>query len=136
MTPSKRLQAVAWWQDQFFVDKWEYMLKHKHVIGGDPFSRSPDNLSGKEIEGIWREEMLTKELANEHYNAEYLQSSGRETDVETWMRTGKQVWNHPSKANKKQFKSFNKELFLAYIDKFSEEDKQKALETLREHLEK
>ena len=61
-------------------------------------NRKPEDLTDKEIETIW-----LKEIQDVPEIPEYL------------------------KPNSKQFKEFNPELFKAYIDKFSDEDKIKAI---------
>lgn len=137
MTPSERKQALAWWREKFFIEKCDLMIKNRVVICGDPFSRTPDDLTGREIENIWSAEMCLQEFIRDE--KEFVKNRKIDVDVDMpgeWVKTGKLVWMNPPKANKKQFLSFNKELFLAYIDKFSEADKQKALETLTEHLQK
>ena len=66
-----------------------------------------NELTGREIEEIWRKE--TKD------------GSDREIIEEVFPDL---------KPNQKQFKEFNPELFKAYIDKFSDEDKIKAFNIL------
>lgn len=68
--------------------------------------------TGKEVEEIWKNEVQVVELRNAEHNAEYLE-----------------------KPNQKQFTQFSEELFLKYINKFSNEDKLKALKVLSLNLE-
>ncbi len=55
--------------------------------------------------------------------------TGREIE-EIWRKECNQIEEEIFKNNQKQFKKFSSELFKAYIDKFSEEDKIKAFEIL------
>lgn len=105
---STREQALVWW------NSINGTLKQKEL--GDnycktrPFSVFNVPLTGREIEKIYKSEILDK--------IDYQIS-----DTEFVL-----------KPNQKQFKQFNESLFKAYISKFSDEDKLKSLSVLLEQL--
>ena len=101
---STRELALEWWNDLNQEKQIDLQYIHKSPC------RHPLNavgLTGREIEEIWRKE--TKD------------GSDREIIEEVFPDL---------KSNQKQFKEFNPELFKAYIDKFSDEDKIKAFNIL------
>lgn len=99
---SNRRQAISWWNNLTFGKQCFIRSKYH------PQERSLDSLTGREIEEIWEKE-FTNELNGEF---EKLGSSLR------------------IKPNQKQFVEFNEDLFLSYINKFSDLGKRKAIEML------
>ncbi len=77
------------------------------------------NLTGREIEEIWRKEVGDLKL----HKGEIVDKSYPEEFQKAYL-----------KPNQKQFKEFNPELFKSYIDKFSDEDKLKAFKLLNEEF--
>jgi hypothetical protein len=59
--------------------------------------------------------------------------TGKEIE-EIWLKECNRIEDEVFKPNQKQFKQFNPELFKAYIDKFSDEDKMKAFKILNEEF--
>jgi hypothetical protein len=99
---STRELALKWWNK---MDEWDQLwnVAHSNLF---PF-RHTNSLTGREIEMVWRK--VTKE------------GSDREIIEHVYPDL---------KSNQKQFKEFNPELFRAYINKFSNEDKVKAFELI------
>jgi len=97
---SIREQAITWFNSLLFVKKWELMVEHKKLIAGYP-DRDVNSLTGSEIEKIWLQETSG------------VLATGGEKVLE--------ILN--SKPNQKQFVKFDENLFKAYIDKFSNDDK-------------
>lgn len=48
----KREEAIKWWDSLTFEEKWYKIIKSKDSILGYP-DRSPDSLTGREIEIIY-----------------------------------------------------------------------------------
>lgn len=94
-------QALDWWNKQASTRKRTYLTNSGNV---NLIGRSLLTLTGREIEEIWKKE--TQEDHQEHPS----------------------VIQH--RVNQKQFKKFNPELFINYIDKFSMNDKYNAIATL------
>jgi hypothetical protein len=107
---STRELALEWWNNL------DYATRQTNVENSnlhDAKTRSPLCLTGREIEEIWR-----KEIGNQ-----------LEQDIEN------ACWKSATpKPNQKQFKEFNPELFKAYINKFSDEDKLKMWDLFTEIL--
>lgn len=94
---STREQAIAWWNPLHILVKMKYSQNY--------FTRDDAiNLTGKEIEEIWRKEI---------------------------NQITENVFSNP---NQKQFQTFSPELFKKYIDKFSDEDKKKIFNILNEEF--
>lgn len=118
--------ALEWWHNLF--DKDEGLTLSRISDKYYP-SRGYGTLIDKEIEEIWRKEC--NKIEDEVFKPTQTQYSQKEVDKlldEQAARTTAQVL----KSNAKQFKEFNPELFKAYIDKFSNEDKYEALRILAE----
>ncbi len=103
---STRELALEWWNK---MDEWDQLwnVAHSNLF---PF-RHTNTLTGREIEKVWRK--VTNQDAED----------------------GEKLHAHLNKPNQKQFKKFNPELFKAYINKFSEEDKKQALQILATELD-
>jgi hypothetical protein len=113
----------------------------KQMLATRYYSRSFKSLTGREIEEIWRKEtqsQYTKEELDgindfkKVIKSNQKQYSQEEVDMlldQQAARTTAQVL----KNNTKQFKEFNPELFKSYIDKFSDEDKVRAMVVLLEN---
>lgn len=102
---STREQAMSWWKKLKSNVKLNYWREYQKITFTP--SHSPDELTGREIEKIWRKE--TKD------------GSDREIIEEAFPDL---------KPNQKQFKQFSPELFKSYISKFSDDDKRKAFELI------
>lgn len=96
-----RQQAIKWWSDLSDTQKYKLDRDTSHLRPGRGISWQ--NFTGREIEQIWLEENF--ELIYEN------QAPGEEA-----------VWTPKTKPNQKQFVEFNEELFLKYINKFSDRD--------------
>ena len=106
---STRELAMEWWST-FSKGKQAKLIIKYLPIPSRPQVLSLGILTGREIEEIWVKEVVLK-------------------------LTPSQV-DFVEKPNRKQFKEFSPELFKAYIDKFSDEDKIKAMKMLYdEHQE-
>lgn len=124
---STREQALAWWNELSQEKQIDLQYLYKSP------SRHPSNaigLTDREIEEIWRKETFyTLEETKENiknFKLDQKQYSQEEVDRlldQQAARTTAQVL----RSNQKQFKQFDESLFKAYIDKFSDEDKLKAL---------
>lgn len=92
--------------------EWWYNLElFDHILFADWYcQRHYKTLTGREIEEIWVKEVFQKLTPSQA--------------------------NFVEKPNRKQFKEFSPELFKAYIDKFSDEDKVKALDILENSIGK
>ena len=99
---SNRKIALKWFDDKDTYNKSE--LSHKYYK--DTVSYNFSCLTSKEIESIWVKEVFQK-------------------------LTPSQV-DFINKPNQKQFTQFSEELFLKYINKFSDKDKYEALRVLAE----
>lgn len=100
---STREQALEWWNSLFGSgNQIEMYSKYYPLLLKNGNERL---LTNEEIEEIWLKE---------------IQHVSEERTVE----------QHSYKPNQKQFKEFNESLFRAYINKFSDEDKLKALKVL------
>jgi hypothetical protein len=115
----RRDEALGWWNKLNVIQQMRYAQNH--------FTRDDSvNLTDGEIQQIWLDETqstipaLSDEEINEMNQNEHENYSGH-----------KLIGNKP---NQKQFKEFNPELFKAYIDKFSQEDKVQILQTLVDDL--
>jgi hypothetical protein len=134
---STRELALDWWNDLKQEQKVVFWWNHSRT--NFTVSKSPKELTGREIEEIWKNEIQVKELRDSYHNAEYLKPNQKQYSQEEVdrlldqeaARTTAQVL----KNNQKQFKEFNPELFKVYIDKFSNEDKFQAFAVLAKHFE-
>jgi hypothetical protein len=109
---STREQALAWWHQLSNEKQIDLQYLHNSPC------RHPLNaigLTSKEIEKIYDKEVLEPKRQEE------------------WQES--QVNRRYSKPNQKQFKQFSPELFKSYINKFSEEDKLKALFHIAQSLD-
>jgi len=122
---STREQALAWWKTQG-QGRQNYLTNT--YIGNQRFSYS---LTGREIEEIWLREIQNQSeertVEQNFYkpNQKQFKIAKQIAENSTYGADSK---NHP--INRKQFVEFNESLFKAYIDKFSDEDKLKALSCL------
>lgn len=109
--PSTRQQALSWWNNELVDFGCGTQLGRNGLcskyFGSERYFTS---LTGREIEEIWNYEMQRKEFI-----------------LEDILFGGE---NSNYKLNQKQFKQFDESLFRNYIDKFSDEDKRKALKIL------
>lgn len=96
---STKQQAIAWWNNLQF-NKQCFLRSKYHSQ-----ERQLNSLTGREIEEIWRKEILQTEVKK---------------DIENALKSLE------SKSNAKQFKQFDESLHKAYLNKFSNEDKFKA----------
>jgi hypothetical protein len=112
---STREQALAWWGN--------LPTSEKSIIGASTASlrnfdgRAWQNFTGREIEEIWRKET----------QAAYCE---KPTCNNPECKTGCKELKFKERTNQKQFKQFDESLFKAYIDKFSDEDKNKAFQLI------
>lgn len=126
---STREQAIAWWND--------FSIDNKQTICNKYFTYHSSSLTDKEIEEIWSKETkngFDKEIVEEAFpdlKPNQKQSAADEIIELVGEDNFKQIIKESDKrVNAKQFKKFNPDLFESYIEKFSDEDKVKALETL------
>jgi hypothetical protein len=121
---STRELAAKWFSSKTYLEQHAFSDKY---FG----SRNPSLLTIEQVEEIWKKEFS-------HHTDEYFskpnqkQYSQEEVDMlldQQAARTTAQVL----KNNTKQFKEFNPELFKSYIDKFSDEDKVRAMVVLLEN---
>lgn len=117
---STRELALEWW------DTLTYHIKQSMVENSSLYDakfRSPECLTGREIEEIWRKETqipyCEKPICD---NSE--------------CQTGCKELKFKEKSNQKQFKEFNPELFKSYINKFSHEGLREALTIIDRKLSK
>jgi len=103
---SNRRQAISWWNNLTWGGQYYHSSKLRDC--------TPDCLTGREIEEIWKKENPIAALPDELINTNF---DGIEEE-------------HSYKPNKKQFVEFNEDLFKAYINKFSDLGKRKAIEML------
>lgn len=94
---STREQALDWWGNI----EYKNLIASKH--GDITQGRTHQNLTGREIEEIWRKETQQNFIDK---------PQSKEIKAALDM-----------KYNQKQFKKFDRELFKKYIDKFSDEDR-------------
>ena len=160
-TVSTRRLALKWWND-------ESNLLNRTTLFDRYFSNTAtkdkmftvannyEELTGREIEEIWKKEtaskwfasktyieqhglsdkyfesrnpsLLTIEQVEEIYNKEVLEPKRQKE----WQES--QVNCRYTKPNAKEFKQFDESLFKAYIDKFSTEDLYKALKIIGQKL--
>jgi len=132
---SSKEQALAWKETLDIDTQIDLCIKYNDIC--NLHGRLMSNLTDREIEQIWRKENFytleeTKEnIKNFKFNQKQLPKElegviPRITTIEEKVEAVKE-WN---KKNQKQFKQFDESLFKSYIDKFSDEDKVKALEIL------
>jgi hypothetical protein len=50
--PTRREQAMSWWNAKTFEEQYFVIIKNKQVIEGYP-DRAPTTLTGREIELLW-----------------------------------------------------------------------------------
>lgn len=104
---STRELALDWWNK---LPRYDMDKPCKEIYSQRYYERQAYSLNGREIEEIWVKEVFMKLTPSQ---ADFVE-----------------------KPNRKQFKEFSPELFKAYIDKFSDEDKIKAMKILYdEHQE-
>ena len=108
---STRKQALAWWNKlpNNYTGNSKGGLANKYGFGD---RKSYNDLTGREIEEIWRKETQTDKF-------------DRAID-ELRKESMKRAYN----PNQKQFKQFDESLFRNLIDKFSDEGKLKAFRIL------
>lgn len=110
---STREQALGYWK--FLPSSEKLRLWREYQKTTFTPSHSPDELTGREIEEIFRKEIGDLKL----HEGEIVDKSYPKEFQDAYL-----------KPNQKQFKKFDESLFKAYIDKFSNEDKLKALKVL------
>lgn len=137
-TSSTREQALAWWGNLPFnssnnVSKTSYCKKY---YGNFTLARTYDTLTDKEIEEIYDKEVLEpkrqEEWQESQVNRRYSKPNQKQFSLEPEKQ---QVVDFEPKKNQKQFKQFSLELFKSYINKFSDEDKLKALFHIAQSLD-
>jgi hypothetical protein len=114
---STREIALDWWNNLTSFQKCSF--RDEHIKN----NQNLGSLTGREIEEIWRRETKPnqKQIADEIINL-----VGENQFKEIIKESEKRI-------NRKQFIEFNPDLFKAYIDKFSDEDKVKATIVLLEN---
>lgn len=119
---STRSQALAWWKQLKSNVQLNYWRNYQKTTFTP--NHSPNELTGREIEEIWRKETnLTTQVVRQAMK-----------DVSHEVRFPKCVRDGLVKPNQKQFKTFDESLFKSYIDKFSKEDLQKASKILNDKI--
>jgi hypothetical protein len=120
--------AAEWFSSKSYLE--QHALSDKYFE-----SRNPSLLTIEQVEEIWKNEVQLKELRNSYHNAEYIEPKlYNQQEVDRLLdKQAAETTAQILKNNQKQFKEFNPELFKAYIDKFSEEDKIKAMVVLLEN---
>lgn len=135
MQKTDREKALEYWRKLSVPHKimiWE-KYKEKHFTP----SINPEQLTGKEIENIWRKEFYSCSNCNQTFQNCECHISIKEKNKGLFQmhkivpKILKEI-----KSNQKQFKKFEPELFKAYIDKFSEKDKIRAFEILYKNSKK
>lgn len=121
---STRQQALAleWWHN-LISDGLKAGYAQKHLQAGFRYK----SLTGREIEEIYKSEVVVKELSDSYHNVEYLNPNQKQDE---WQKETENWLYKSNKSNQKQFVEFSPELFKKYISKFSDEDKIKALKIL------
>ena len=107
---SNRELALEWWNN---LPTWGISSK-EYYMG---VHYSDDDVTDEKIEEIWKRKIKPNDWKN----------------LPNTMMKAKALYvglNNIAKANTKQFKEFNPELFKAYINKFSNEDKIRAISIL------
>ena len=61
MSTKKRVEAIQWWDELPYIDKWKTIVKHKYKVTGYP-DRHPDSLTGREIEMLHSQELKEAQL--------------------------------------------------------------------------
>jgi hypothetical protein len=54
-----RVNAMKWWNAMTNEEKWYKIVRHKTLVVGYP-ERTPDSLTGREIENIYKVELEGK----------------------------------------------------------------------------
>jgi hypothetical protein len=54
-----RINAMKWWNAMSFEDKWYKIIKYKVLVLGYP-ERTPNSLTGREIENIYKAHVTDK----------------------------------------------------------------------------
>lgn len=104
---STRQQAIAWWNN---LPTWGNPSKEYYI-------------------GLYySDDTVTSERIEETYDKEVLEPKRQEE----WQES--QVNRRYPNPNQKQYKQFDESLFLSYINKFSDEDKLKALNILYKEI--
>lgn len=108
MKTKETSQIIEWYNKLTLEEKFYKVIPYLKSKGINVTERHPDNLTTEEIVKIWEYE----------YDSMIIESHTELNNLKI------------KKDNQKEFKEFNEELFKAYIDKFSNEDKLKMLKTL------
>lgn len=122
---SVREQALAWWNRMSFEEKFYKVIPWLKDNGRDTTERHPNSLTGREIEEVWLKELEKKQLAIDL--TDYINKKKNQDECIGFIDGYK-------KANEKQFKQGNDNLFKAYINKFSQEYKARMLQILIDDL--
>ena len=117
---TKESNSLNWWNDLSKEDRAVLLSEYRNTtlhIG------VINNVTNQEIKQLYYNEVIepnkTTQVVRDAMEA-----------VSKDVRPPKVVRDRILKPNQKQFKEFNSELFKAYIDKFSDEDKVAALRVL------
>jgi hypothetical protein len=110
---STRELAAEWFSSKTYLEQHAFSDKY---FG----SKNPSLLTIEQVEEIWKKEFS-------HHTDEYFSKPNQKKFIS--FEDCKKA-----KINSKQFKEFNRELFKSYIDKFSDEDKMKALFAIADAL--
>lgn len=138
---TNRELAIKWWKNQSnLLNRIALFNKYfSNTSVKDKIFTVANNykeLTGREIEEIWKNE--TQELVYENQNlseeAVYTTKSNQIEDRVFEERTLEDNQNFLEKVNSKQFTQFSEELFLKYINKFSNKDKLKALHVISKEI--
>jgi hypothetical protein len=144
---SMRALALKWFKSISKRKQAGLVLRH---LPNRPKGFTVKMLTGREIEEIWKKELssewwesLTYKQKDQYRGfldkytsmdspVDPVQFADESMIAEIWLSEviNEQQPESIEKPNRKQFKEFSPELFKAYIDKFSDEDKVKALDIL------
>lgn len=112
---STREKASKWFANKSYLEQHELSDKYFE-------SRNPSLLTIEQVEEIWKKETQEQQYSIYDSSMKNTEDCGKITVRE-------------SKLNQKQFKQFDESLFKDYIDKFSDEDKEKCFEILMRNLD-
>lgn len=116
-----REQALKWWNN-LKIESQRLLFRAYSIDNVTP-ARYETELTGREIEEIYKKETQNNlELANQALDEQYSKYYNSNNQGNEFQG----IINDNIKLNQKQFKEFNNELFLAYINKFSLKDRYNA----------
>lgn len=128
---STRANALAWWKSINGTFKQREL--GENYCKTRPISVIDVPLTGREIEEIWRKENPIAALPDEMINTDFdgIEEEHSLPSINESLTKLGIDYNQTAKAtNSKVFKQFDEPLFRAYISKFSDEDKLKAINCL------